>query len=134
MIQQIHEFVVGLLTPVYWFLIPYWDNFIIFAHRMLDPICVETAHYDIEFNMPPCTAAKFFTLIALHVPLFFFLARNTDRKTPRVLDQHSVLVFPEDEPAPAVVSKKKAERVSDGLAQQTGLRLRGAGAKALETS
>lgn len=124
MIQQIHEFIASAVAPVYDFYIPHWNNFIIYSHRVLDPICVKTAHYDEDFGLPPCTSAKFFTLVVLHLTLFFFLARNTDR-TPRLLDQHSVLTFPDDEAAPPVDSNKKVEVVgADSFAHRSGLRLR----------
>ncbi len=125
MITQIHQFVVASLEPLVLFVIPYWHDFMVTVHRVLDPVCERTADTDLQFGLAPCTSAKFVTVVVAHLTLFLFLWSRTDTRTPRLVPQHSVLVFPEDEALPTTEKKKKSGVVSSaGLAGASGLRLR----------
>ena len=125
MITQIHQFVVASLEPLVLFVIPYWHDFMVTVHRVLDPVCERTADTDLHFGLAPCTSAKFVTVVVAHLTLFLFLWSRTDTRTPRLVPQHSVLVFPEDEALPTTEKKRKSGVVSSaGLAGASGLRLR----------
>ena len=125
MITQIHQFVVASLEPLVLIVIPYWHDFMVTVHRVLDPVCERTADTDLHFGLAPCTSAKFVTVVVAHLTLFLFLWSRTDTRTPRLVPQHSVLVFPEDEALPTTDKKKVGGAVSSaGLAGATGLRLR----------
>jgi len=126
MIARIVQFVEDSLAPLVLFVIPYWHDFMVKVHRVLDPICERTADTDLQYGLPPCTSAKFVTVVVAHLTLFLFLWSRTDTKTPRLVPQHSVLVFPEDEAVPTTTNKKNKGGVESaaGLAAASGLRQR----------
>jgi hypothetical protein len=125
MITRIFQFVEASLEPLVQFVIPYWHDFMVSVHRVLDPVCERTADTDLQYGLAPCTSAKFVTVVVAHLTLFLYLWSRTDTRTPRLVPQHSVLVFPEDEALPTTDKKIKGGAVSSaGLAGAPGLRLR----------